>query len=190
MVMSSIFLCCNKRENQTVEKKIYYKISSHEDSLIGFCLREYQFKNDSIIEKYISTNLRGKKLIAFRQVFYKQGSDLFIFSNVKNDTNKYLYFRRTKKDTCLFVDRKLEIFFLCTKGIINFKGYKNVYKIYYNEEGSEPKKENLILNKDYTILARFEDSNDYRKELIMNENEVGIVVKSRFDLLTKKIAWW
>lgn len=188
--MSITFFCCNKRENQTVEKKIYYKISSQEDSLIGFSLREYQFKNDSIIEKYMSTNLKGKKLISFRQVFYKQGSDLFIFSNVKGDTNKYLYFRRTKKDTCFFVDRKLDNFFLCTRGTINFKDYKNVYKIYYNEEGSEPKKENLILNKDYTILARFEDSYDYRKEIIMNENEVGTVLKSRFDLLTKKVAWW
>lgn len=184
------FFSCSKRENQVVLKKMYYKISSQKDSLLGFSLREYEFRDDSITERYVSTNLKGKKLIAFKQVFYKEGSDLFIFSNVQDDNKKYLYFRKTKKDTCFFVDRKLDNFFICTKGIINFKEYKNVYKIYYDEKGSEPKKESLILNKDYTILARFEDSFDYRKEIITNENEVDTVVKLRFDLLTKKIAWW
>lgn len=184
------FFSCSKIENQIVVKKIYYKISSQKDSVIGFSLREYEFKNDSITEKYVSTNLEGKKLIAFKQVFYKKGSDLFIFSNVQDDNEKYLYFRKTKKDTCFFVDRKLDNFFICTKGVINFEQYKNVYKLYYDEKGSEPKKESLLLNKDYTILARFEDSFNYRKEIITNENEVDAAVKSRFDLLTKKIAWW
>lgn len=190
ILMSPSFFSCSKRENQVVLKKMYYKISSQKDSLIGFSLREYEFRDDSITERYVSTNLKGKKLIAFKQVFYKEGSDLFIFSNVQDDNKKYLYFRKTKKDTCFFVDRKLDNFFICTKGIINFEEYKNVYKIYYDEKGSEPKKESLILNKDYTILARFEDSFDYRKEIITNENEVDTVVKLRFDLLTKKIAWW
>ncbi|MFH6988380.1 hypothetical protein ACHRVW_11595 [Flavobacterium collinsii] len=183
------FFCCNKNVN-TIEKDVYYKLYSKNDSLIGYSIRKYEFKKDTIIEKYLAINLKGEKNNAYMNDFYKKREDLFIFSNIENDKSNYLYFSPTLRDTCYFVDRKLDNFYLCTKGRINFKKYKNVYKVYYDERGYDSRKETLILDKDYTVIARFEDCYGYKKEIIMENNQINRNFKLKFQKAKEKILWW
>lgn len=187
-----LFVCCEKKsKNATItEKNMYYKLYSRNDSLIGFSIRKYEFRKDTIIEKYLSISLNGKKNNAYLRDFYRKGTDIYIFSNIQNDKSRYMFFSPTLKDTCYFVDRKLDNFYLCTKGKVNFKNYKNVYKVYYDEGGYDSRKETLILDKDYTVIARFEDCYDYRKEIILEKNQINVDLKNKFEKAKEKILWW
>ncbi|KIO52869.1 hypothetical protein [Flavobacterium hibernum] len=169
---------------------MYYKLYSRNDSLIGFSIRKYEFRKDTIIEKYLSISLNGKKNNAYLRDFYRKGTDIYIFSNIQNDKSRYMFFSPTLKDTCYFVDRKLDNFYLCTKGKVNFKNYKNVYKVYYDEGGYDSRKETLILDKDYTVIARFEDCYDYRKEIILEKNQINVDLKIKLKKAEEKILWW
>lgn len=188
--LSQLFTCCDAPRGVNTEKKVYYKIYSQNDSLIGYSLRKYVYDKDTIHEKYLSINLEGKKLIDFKRDFLKKGNNIFIFSNIKNDKNKYLYFSPSKKDTCFYINRKIENFYLCSKGRINFKNYKNVYKVLYDERGYDSRKEALILDKDYTLLARFEECYNYRKEIIIDSKEINENTKTMLEKATKQILWW
>jgi hypothetical protein len=190
LLITLFFINCNNSNEVITEKKIYYKIYSEKDSLIGFSLRKYVFRKDTISEKYLAIDLKQKKINKYKNDFYKKGASVFIFSNIKNDNNKYLYFTPTEKDTCFYIDRKLENFYLCSKGKVNFKNHKNVFKVYYDERGYDTRKETLILDKDYTILARFEDCYDYRKEIIVKNNEINEDVKLKLENASKQILWW
>ena len=187
-----LFVCCRKIDKNVAitEKNMYYKLYSRNDSLIGFSIRKYEFRKDTIIEKYLSISLNGKKKNAYLRDFYRKGTDIYIFSNIQNDKSRYMFFSPTLKDTCYFVDRKLDNFYLCTKGKVNFKNYKNVYKVYYDERGYDSRKETLILDKDYTVIARFEDCYDYRKEIILEKNQINVDLKNKFEKAKEKILWW
>lgn len=184
------FLNCNRIEQVDVEKKCYYNLYSKEDSLIGYSLRKYEFNNDTIFEKYLSVDLKGKRINSYKNVFCKNGNDVFIFSNIKNDKKKYLYFSESKKDTCFHINRKINNFYLCNKGKVNFNKYKNVYKVYYDERGYGSRQETLILDKDYTILARFEDCYSYGKEIIQDKNKLNKNIILSLDKATYQILWW
>lgn len=96
ILFSLIFLSCNNTEAIKV-KNIYYKLYSEKVSLIGFSLRKYVFSQDTISEKYLTIDLKGKKKYDYKQSFYKKDGAVFIFSNIKNDTTKFLYFSPAKK---------------------------------------------------------------------------------------------
>lgn len=185
-----LFFSCNKVEQVNVVKKCYYNLYSKEGNLIGYSLRKYVFVNDTIFEKYLSVNLKGNETNSYKNVFYRKGNDVFIFSNIKNNNKKYLYFSVSKKDTCFHVNRKLGNFYLCNKGKVNFNNYKNVYKVYYDERGYDSRKESLILDKDYTILARFEDCYSYRKEIIQDKNILNKNIVLILDKAASQVLWW
>lgn len=184
-----VFSSCNNTE-VIKEKNIYYKLYSEKDSLIGFSLRKYVFSQDTIKEKYLTIDLNGKKTYDYKRIFYKKEGDVFIFSNIKNDNTKFLYFSPDKKDTCFHVNRKIENFYLCSKGKVKFKKYNDAYKVYYDERGFDSRKETLILDSDYTILARFEDCYDYRKEIIVENNDITEDEKLKLENASKLILWW
>ncbi|UUC45200.1 hypothetical protein [Flavobacterium cerinum] len=185
-----ILASCHSNIEKTKEKNIYYKLYSEKDSLIGFSLRKYEFNTDTIREKYLKIDLDGKKTFDYKRSFYKKGIDLFIFSNIKNDYSKSLYFSPTKTDTCFHVHNRLENFYLCNKGKTNFKDYKNIYKVYYEENGYDSRKETLLLDVDYTILARFEDCYDYRKEVITDSIDINQNLKFKFKKAKESVLWW
>jgi len=189
ILFSLIFLSCDNTEAIKV-KNIYYKLYSEKDSLIGFSLRKYVFSQDTISEKYLTIDLKGKKKYDYKQSFYKKDGAVFIFSNIKNDTTKFLYFSPAKKDTCIHIDRMLGNFHLCNKGKVKFKKYNDAYKVLYNERGYDSRKETLILDSDYTILARFEDCYDYRKEIIVENNAINDNVKLQLDKASEELLWW
>ena len=191
-LISFLFIYCKKTDKNITltEKELYYKMYSENDSLLGYSMRKYEFRNNTIIEKYISINLNGKKKNKYLRDFYRNGADIYISSNIQNDKNKYLFFSPTIKDTCYFIDRKLDNFYLCAKGKINFKNHQNVYKVYYDERGSHPRKETLILDQDYTILARFEDCYGYQKEIVIENSKTIANLKIKFQKEQKKILWW
>lgn len=81
-------------------------------------------------------------------------------------------------------------FHLCNKGKVKFKKYNDAYKVLYNERGYDSRKETLILDRDYTILARFEDCYDYRKEIIVENNAINDNVKLQLDKASKELLWW
>jgi len=180
---------CNNNES-IKEKKVYYKLYSEKDSLIGYALIKYEFNSDTLEEKYLRINLEGKKTYDYKRCFYKKGADVFIFSNIKNDDSKYLYFSPIKKDTCFHIDIKLENFYLCNKGKVNFKNYKNINKVYYDERGYDSRKETLLLDVDYTVLARFEDCYNYQKEIITNSTDINQNLKLKFKKAKGIILWW
>jgi len=185
-----LFFSCNKVEQVNVVKKCYYNLYSKEGNLIGYSLRKYVFVDDTIFEKYLSVNLKGSETNSYKNVFLRDGNDVFIFSNIKNDNKKYLYFSESKKDTCIHINRKLGNFYLCNKGKVNFNNYKNVYKVYYDERGYDSRKESLILDKDYTILARFEDCYSYRKEIIQDKNILNKNIVLILDKAASQVLWW
>ena len=191
-LISLLFFNCKKVDNKDniFEKEIYYKLYSQNDSLLGYSMRKYEFKNDTIIEKYLSISLSGKKKNAYLRDFYRNGADLYIFSNIQNDKNKYLFFSPTSKDTCYFIDRKLDNFYLCNKGVVNYGNHKNAFKVYYDERGYDSRKETLILDKDYTILARFEDCYDYQKEIIVDNDKTIEDLGVKFRKEQKNFLWW
>lgn len=185
-----LFFGCNKVEQVNVVKKCYYNLYSKEGNLIGYSLRKYVFVNDTIFEKYLSVNLKGSETNSYKNVFWRNGNDVFIFSNIKNDNKKYLYFSESKKDTCFHINRKKGNFYLCNKGKVNFNNYKNVYRVYYNERGYDSRKETLILDKDYTILARFEDCYSYRREIIQDKDKLNKNIVLSLDKVTSQVLWW
>lgn len=189
ILLALVFSSCNNKE-VIREKNIYYKLYSEKDSLIGFSLRKYVFSQDTIKEKYLTIDLKGKKTYDYKRSFYKKEGDVFIFSNIINDNAKFLYFSPAKKDTCFHINRRIENFYLCNKGKVKFKKYKNAYKVYYDERGYDSRKETLILDSDYTILARFEDCYDYRKEIIVENNDINEDVKLKLEKVSKLILWW
>lgn len=180
---------CNNNES-IKEKNVYYKLYSEKDSLIGYALRKYEFNSDTLEEKYLRINLEGKKTYDYKRCFYKKGADVFIFSNIKNDDSKYLYFSPIKKDTCFHIDSKLENFYLCNKGKVNFKNYKNINKVYYDERGYDSRKETLLLDVDYTVLARFEDCYNYQKEIITDSSDINQNLKLKLKKAKGIILWW
>lgn len=190
IMLAQVYICCNNHKATNVEKQVYYKIYSQKDSLIGFSLRKYVFSNDTMIEKSLSINLEGKKMNNSKQTFFKKGKDVYIFSNIKNNRDKYLYFSPSLKDTCLHVDRNIQNFYLCNKGKIDFKKHKNVYEVLYDERGYDSRKETLILDKDYTLLARFEDCYNYRKEIITENMKEIESAKIMLENVSKQLPWW
>jgi hypothetical protein len=184
------FTSCETLNEVKKEKQVYYEVYSQKDSLVGFSLRKYVFNKDTITEKYLRINLAGKKMYNYKNVFLRKDRDIFIFSNIKNNKDKYLYFSPNKKDTCFYIDRNIQNFYLCSKGKINFKKYKDVYKVFYDERGYDTRKETLILDKDYTILARFEDCYDYRKEIIIENVKSDDHTKLLLEKASEQILWW
>lgn len=184
------FDCCNTPSAINTEKQVYYKIYSQKDSLIGFSLRKYVFNKDTITEKYMSINLKGEKLNYSKRAFLKKNRDIYIFSNIKNNKDRYLYFSPTIKDTCFYIDSRIQNFYLCSRGRVNFNNYKNVFKVFYDERGYDSRKEILILDKDYIILARFEDCYNYKKEIIAETKKIDESTKVMLEKASKQILWW
>lgn len=71
---------CNdtKKIDFPTEKKILYEKYSHDNKLIGYTLRKYTFLQDTMIEKYISVNLKGEIMGKNHTTFLKKDSTLFI----------------------------------------------------------------------------------------------------------------
>ncbi len=193
LFLTIITISCNQKNEQkdVYVKNIFYKVYAGNDSLIGFALREYKFSKDTITENFLTIDIKGRETDKYKNTFFKRGKEIFVFSKMKNDNRKFLYFKPTVKDTCFYINRKMDSFYLCSKGKVNFKGYKNVFKLHYDERGYDTVPKIIILDEDYTILSIEYDSYLFpRKEIIVKDDEISNDIKLKLQKASKEILWW
>ncbi len=184
-----VYSCNNKHENEcSKEKKIIYNKYSSDNKLIGYSLRKYVFNNDTIKENYISINMKGEILEKYHTTFLKKDSTLFIITKDKGVIIKNKYFTPTKKDSCNDVELKFNRYKLCYLGKVNFQNYANVYNVYYEEKGYDGNRFKIILDKDFTVIAKFDYTEIRYKEVKQRENNIQIL--KLLDKTSSNIEWF
>ena len=178
-------ICCKKQSHnkEGTEKDLYYEILSENKKIIGYSHRKYFFIRDTITEKNISFDLKGNITNQYSKKFLKKKSNLYFLSAENIDFKKDIYLSLLSKDSCHRIEQRFKRFEVCFLSYINYKNYKNVYKIHYEEISDDGLVETIILNKDFTILAKFYESNNYGKEIIIDYKLVNKTVKKSIDCL-------
>ena len=193
LFLTIVALSCNEKNEQKnkYSKNVFYKVFTENDSLMGFALRKYKFNKDTITENFLTIDRKGKRTDKYKNTFLKKGKEIFVFSKMENDNRKFLYFKPTTKDTCFYIDRKMDNFYLCSKGKVKFKDYKNAFKVYYDERAYDAIPKIIILDEDYTILSIEYDSYLLpRKEIIVKDTEISEDIKLKLEKASKEIMWW
>lgn len=172
-ILISIFVySCNgtKKNNISIHAK-YYKVLNNENKLIGYNYRNYVFNRDTISENFFSLDMNGRVLSRKITKFMKINSGIAIFSKIDDKVYKNTFFLM-KKDSCFFVQQQFKRFDVCYKGVTEFKNYKNVYKINYEEYANDGSNYTMILDKDFTLIAKIEENNNNIKEILLKNDSI------------------
>lgn len=185
-ILISIFVySCNgtKKNNISIHAK-YYKVLNNENKLIGYNYRNYVFNRDTISENFFSLDMNGRVLSRKITKFMKINSGIAIFSKIDDKVYKNTFFLM-KKDSCFFVQQQFKRFDVCYKGVTEFKNYKNVYKINYEEYANDGSNYTMILDKDFTLIAKFEENNNNIKEILLKNDSIPKSVINKCQSLNK-----
>lgn len=172
-ILISIFVFSCKRidkENISTHEK-FYEVLNKENKLIGYNYRNYVFNRDTISENFFSLDMNGRVRSRKITKFIKINSGIAIFSKVDDTVYKNTFFLM-KKDSCFFVQEQFKRFDVCYEGVTEFKNYKNVYKINYEEYANDGSNYSMIFDKDFTLIAKFEKNNNNIKEILLKNDNV------------------
>lgn len=165
---------CQQSEanSKTNIKKKFYKILSKENQLLSYNYRIYHFDNDTLQEKCTTFSLDGKIKGNFTNQYLIKVPNIYILFRIDNKINKSLYFSTEKLDSCYNIHQKFDKFKICYKGLNSDSKYKNAHRIYYEEIAYDGSIENLILDKDFTLISRYSENNSQKKEIVVDSIEV------------------
>ncbi|WP_269225706.1 hypothetical protein [Flavobacterium eburneipallidum] len=170
---------CKKYEtNSKINiKKKFYRILSQDNQLLSYNYRIYHFENDTMREKCVTISLEGKIKDSLNNKYLIKGTKIYLLLKINNKINKKLYFSTIKVDSCYNVFQKFDKVKICYKGLKNEGKYKNAYEIYYEEIAYDGSHENLIFDKDFTLISRFCNNNTFKKEILINNTYVPLKIK-------------
>jgi hypothetical protein len=176
-----LFVSCNKKDSEKpFFKEVFYKVITNENELKGYTFRKYFFINDTIIENFLSFDLKYNIKSKRSTRFLKSKEGIYIFSKWNNEIRKDVYFL-VDKDSCYFIQQQFKKFDICYKGNINFEKYKNVYEIRYEEHSDDGNLYSMIFNNDHTLIAKFDEGRDFEKEILINKSSVPYEIISKVD---------
>lgn len=75
-------------------------------------------------------------------------------------------------------------------GKVNFQNNANVFNIYYEEKGFDGNRFRIILDKDFTIIAKFDDTEIRDKEIKAKHNKYNDEKLKFIEKLASGIMWW
>lgn len=159
-----------EKENISIHEK-FYEVLNKENKLIGYNYRNYVFNRDTISENFFSMDMDGRVRSRKITKFLKINSGIAIFSKIDDTIYKNTFFL-TKKDSCFFVQEQFKRYDVCYEGVTEFKNYKNVYKINYEEYANDGSIYSMILDKNFTLIAKFEENNNNIKEILLKNDNV------------------
>lgn len=179
-----VFSCNGINKNKISKHEKFYEVLNSENKVIGYNCRSYVFNSDTINENFFALDIKGRVLSRKATKFMKIHSGIAIFSKIDDIVYKNTFFL-TKKDSCFFVQQQFNRFDVCYKGLTEFKNYKNVHKILYEDYADDGSSYTMILDKDFTLIAKFENNNNTIKEIILkNDNSLPKSVIKNFQSLS------
>jgi hypothetical protein len=144
-------------------KKKFYIIKNKENHLLSFNYRLYYLNKDTLNEKCTTISLNGNINGTYTNKYLVRNQKIYILLNVDDLLTKTLYFSTEKLDTCYNINKKFDQFKICYKGLYSDNKYKNMYNINYEETTYDGDAQNIILDKDFTLI--------YRSSLKTNKKE-------------------
>lgn len=178
LIFIFVFSCNGIKEDNIPIHAKFYEVLNNENKLIGYNYRNYVFNKDTISEFFFSLDINGRVLSRKTTRFIKINSGIAIFSKIDDKVYRNTFFLM-KKDSCFFVQQQFKRFDVCYKGITEYKNYKNVYKINYEEYANDGSDYSMILDKDFTLIAKFEENNNKVKEILLRNDSIpkSIIIK-------------